>query len=80
MCGLSESYFYLLFKRSIGLSPVEYRNRIRVNTACSLLEGTSMSIDEISASVGFDTPFYFSRIFKKIMGHSPRQYRQEHRS
>ena len=75
MCRLSESYFYLLFKRSTGLSPVEYRNRIRVNTACSLLRDTSMSVDEISAAVGFETPFYFSRIFKKTMGQSPRQYR-----
>ncbi len=80
MCQLSESYFYLLFKRSMGLSPVEYRNRIRVNTACSLLEATPMYVEEISAPVGFDTPYYFSRIFKKITGVSPRQYRQEHRT
>lgn len=79
MCGLCESYFYLLFKRSMGMSPVEYRNRIRVSTACSLLESTTLSIEEIALSVGFDTPFYFSRIFKKIMSVSPRQYRQEHR-
>lgn len=80
MCDLSESYFYLLFKRSMGLSPVEYRNRIRVNTACSLLEDTSMSVDGIALSVGFDSPFYFSRTFKKVMGISPRQYRREHRT
>ena len=78
LSNLSESYFYLLFKRSMGVSPVEYRNLIRIHTACSLLEGTSMSIEEIAASVGFDSPFYLSRIFKKHIHLSPRQYRQEH--
>jgi transcriptional regulator GlxA family with amidase domain len=62
----------------MGVSPVEYRNLIRIHTACSLLEGTSMSIEEIAASVGFDSPFYLSRIFKKHIHLSPRQYRQEH--
>lgn len=79
MCHLSESYFYHVFKRSMGLSPVEYRNRIRITNACSLLESTSASVDEIAALVGFETPFYFSRVFKRAMGVSPRQYR-EHKS
>ena len=79
MCHLSESYFYHVFKRSMGLSPVEYRNRIRITNACSLLESTTASVDEIAALVGFETPFYFSRVFKRTMGVSPRQYR-EHKS
>lgn len=79
MCGVSESYFYLLFKRSLGVSPVEYRNRIRVQNACSLLESTSMSVEEIAAAVGFETAFYFSRIFKKLLGIPPRRYREGRR-
>ena len=76
LCGLSESYFYALFKQSIGVSPVEYRNRIRIDTARGLLESTSLSIEEIALSVGFDTPFYFSRVFKRIMGSSPGAWRK----
>lgn len=76
MCHLSESYFYHVFKKSMGVSPVEYRNHIRITNACSLLESTSLSVEEISSLVGFETPFYFSRIFKRTMGVSPRQYRE----
>ena len=76
MCHLSESYFYHVFKQSRGMSPVDYRNRIRITNACSLLESTSLSVEEIAALVGFETPFYFSRLFKRAMGVSPRQYRE----
>jgi len=58
------------------MSPVDYRNRIRITNACSLLESTSLSVEEIAALVGFETPFYFSRLFKRAMGVSPRQYRE----
>ena len=76
LCGLSESYFYALFKQSIGVSPVEYRNRIRIDTARHLLESTTLSIEEIALSVGFDTPFYFSRVFRQLTTLSPRAWRE----
>ena len=48
--------------------------------ACALLADTGCSVQEVSASVGFEDPFYFSRAFKDVKGISPRQYAIQHRS
>ena len=54
----------------------------RIERSCVLLVGTDLSVQEISNSVGFEDPFYFSRVFKEFKGVSPRQYanrmREEH--
>lgn len=76
LCGISESYFHMLFKKWSGLSPVDYRNRLRVAHAKSFLSNTSMSVNEIALSVGFDDQFYFSRVFKSVTGMSPQKYRK----
>jgi AraC-like DNA-binding protein len=76
LCGISESYFHMLFKKWSGLSPVDYRNRLRVAHAKSILQNTSMSIGEVSVAVGFDDQFYFSRVFKSVTGTSPQKYRK----
>ena len=75
LCGMSEGAFYGYFKRWTGLSPVEYRNSIRINAARSLLANTDLKISEISIRCGFDDPYYFSRIFKKVVGLPPKEYR-----
>ena len=74
-CGVSETYFRRLFAKWSGMSPVEYRNTLRISNAKSLLSRRSVSISEVSYAVGFDDQFYFSRIFKKITGISPKDYR-----
>lgn len=74
LCGMSESYFRRLFGRYAGMSPVEYRNRIRISAAKSMLTENTASINEISMAVGFDDRFYFSRLFSKIEGMSPSAY------
>ena len=74
-CGISESGFYASFKEWAGVSPVEYRNRIRINAARSMLENTSLQISEIAFAIGFEDAYYFSRIFKKLTGTSPRAFR-----
>lgn len=76
LCGISESYFHMLFKKWSGLSPVEYRNRLRVAHAKSILQNTSMSVAEVAVAVGFDDQFYFSRVFKLVTGTSPQKYRK----
>lgn len=75
-CGISESHFHTLFKEWAGVTPVEYRNNLRLSYACSQLQNSAGSIEEIARQVGFDDPFYFSRLFKKQMGVTPREYRQ----
>lgn len=76
LCGISESYFHMLFKRWSGLSPVDYRNRLRVAHAKSILQNSSMSIGEVATAVGFEDQFYFSRVFKTVTGTSPQKYRK----
>lgn len=82
LCGVDESYFYRLFKEWSGLSPNQYRNRLRVAAAKDLLVHTNLSVGEIAQKVGFYDPYYFSRLFKKEVGLSPEHYKyrqiQEH--
>lgn len=76
ICGVSESYFHMMFKRWSGMSPVDYRNRLRVAHAKSILHNSSMSIGDVATAVGFDDRFYFSRVFKTVTGISPQKYRK----
>lgn len=76
LCDISETGFYQHFKAWAGISPAEYRTKMRIAAAKSLLRNSSFRISEISAEVGFDDPYYFSRIFRKNVGISPRAYRQ----
>jgi len=55
---------------------MQYLLTIRVNNAASLLETTDYSMAEISAIVGYEDPLYFSRVFRKIKGMSPTEYRK----
>ena len=79
LCNVSETYFYRCFREWCGQSPVEYRNALRISHAEAMLRHTDMQISEISGVVGFDDPFYFSRIFTKHTGLSPKAYRKASR-
>jgi len=74
--GLSVSQFSLLFKRKTSRAPIDYLLHLRIQQATKLLDFNSLRINEISKQVGFSDPFYFSRIFTKIMGMSPKAYRK----
>ena len=76
LCGINKSYFYKLFKQWSGVSPNEYRNRLRLSEAKDLLAHTGFSVCEIAQKVGFDDPYYFSRLFKKAIGVSPLRFRK----
>lgn len=75
---MSEGHFIRQFKTYIGYSPLEYRAKRRMETARSLLLGTDMSVSDISLALGYEDPLYFSRVFKKSTGHSPRAYRKKY--
>lgn len=79
LCGISVTYFYRCFRKWAGSSPVEYRNRLRLSNAQSLLRCTDMQIKQISDTVGFEDPFYFCRIFNQTFGLSPQAYRKQGR-
>ncbi|MDP4276430.1 MAG: AraC family transcriptional regulator, partial [Bacteroidota bacterium] len=72
----SVSHFSLLFKEKTGYSPLNYFNQLRIQAACHQLDFTDLQINQIAKMTGFDDPFYFSRIFSKIMGCSPSDYRR----
>lgn len=74
--GLSASHFSYLFKQQTGYSPVDYFIHLKMQHACALLSLTKKPIHEIGGEVGYDDPYYFSRLFKKVMGVSPRDYRE----
>ncbi len=76
MCNLSPSHFRRIFKAATGTTPTEYRTRLRIEKACILLENNLCNISEISEQLGFENIFYFSRVFKKIMGIPPSKYKK----
>ncbi len=72
---VSYSKFRKDFKQATGLSPNQYHLDLRLTKAKELLSATNIPIGEIADQTGFDTLFYFSRIFKKKYHLSPRNYR-----
>ena len=75
--GLSEGYLHRIFKRTYGQGLIEYRNRYRVETAISLMRSEGMSLAEAAANVGIEDASYMSRLFKKVMGVSAREFFRE---
>jgi AraC-like DNA-binding protein len=74
--GLSPARFSALFREQTGSSPVEHHIRLRMQAACHLLDTTVLSVKEVAAELGYDDPYYFSRIFQKTLGCSPLAYRR----
>ena len=72
---LNPSYFSTLFKQSTGSSFKEYLNLVRIEESKRLLANTDYSIIDISIAVGFEDQSYFSKVFKKYTGLTPKQYR-----
>nr|MCU0507767.1 response regulator [Anaerolineae bacterium] len=73
--GLSDDYLTACFHKELGLTPVAYLNRYRVQQAKQLLKNTHKSITEIALEVGFSGSSYFSRVFHRETGMSPGEYR-----
>jgi len=75
--GLNPRTFSRRFRAATGFSPIEYVQAIRIEGAKQMLETDRLSIDEIGASVGYDDPASFRRIFRRNVGHSPAAYRKK---
>lgn len=73
--GCSRPHLSTVFKKTTGHSPIDHFNRLKIQRALTLLRTTDMKIAEVSVAVGIADPFYFSRLFKKITGHSPQSLR-----
>lgn len=72
---VSVSHFSTLFRKATGMPPNDYFIHIKMQAACQLLYNSNDKIRDIALTLGYDDPYYFSRIFKKSIGSSPEQYR-----
>lgn len=72
---ISPSYLSLIFKKVVGITFVNYLTLLRINKAKQLLSSTDLMVYEVSTSVGYENYSYFSTVFKKATGLSPREYR-----
>jgi AraC-like DNA-binding protein len=73
--SLSHGYFSVSFKKHTGISPIQYLTQIRMDSAKHLLKSSMLPIKKIAEESGFPDSFYFSRLFVKETGMSPRDYR-----
>lgn len=75
--GYSESYFYRRFIKETGYSPIDYFIHMKMNKASIYLIKTSLSVNQIAAKLGFNSPDFFSRTFKRIIGISASEFRKQ---
>lgn len=76
--NMSYHYFSKFFKDSIGKNFVDYLTELRIDKSKEMLKDFNISIKEISYGVGYSDPNYFSKIFKKVTGMSPTEYREKY--
>ncbi len=76
----NKTYVCTHFKKSTGYSIIEYLNLAKIEKAKDMIREDSYSLSEISETLGFSTPGYFSKIFKKITGLSPLEYKRNLRN
>lgn len=74
--GISPGYLSTLFQRQLSKGFIDYLNEVRVEHACTYLKQNYLKTYEIAYKVGFKDEKYFSKVFKKIKGQSPSEYRK----
>ena len=73
--NVSPYYFSKLFKEEVGENFIDYLTSVRIDRAKNALRDPALSVREVGAMSGYSDPNYFSRIFKKQTGMTPREYR-----
>lgn len=71
----SPDYCVKLFGREYGVTPYEYQLREKMNMACHLLSGTHLAVSEVAEAIGYHDARYFSGLFRRRCGLSPRAFR-----
>lgn len=74
--GLSSSYLSTKFSQDMGMGFVDYVNKVRIEKACLYLKQGYYKVYEISEKVGFNDTKYFTKLFKKITGSTPKKFMQ----
>lgn len=75
--NFSNTYFSKSFKKYVGVNFNKYITQIRIEEAKRLLEKTSMSINDLAFDMGYNEPNYFCKVFKKMEGITPSEYREK---
>jgi two-component system response regulator YesN len=74
--NMSYHYFSKFFKEQVGENFVDYLTNLRIRKAKELLKNSSLSVKEVSYKVGYSDPNYFSKIFKKVTGVTPTEFKE----
>lgn len=77
--GISSGYLSTMFTQHEKCGFVDYLNKVRIERACCYLEQQNLKNYEIAYKTGFRDEKYFSKVFKKFMGVTPREYRNKHK-
>ncbi|MCT4643670.1 MAG: helix-turn-helix transcriptional regulator, partial [Carboxylicivirga sp.] len=75
--NISYSLFRTEFKKYTGVSPGQYLLQLKIQMAKNLLSNSQLSVKEVSFKSGFESPYYFSRVFKKHTGHTPTEFKSQ---
>ena len=73
-CSVNGVYVSRLFKRYTKETPYQMLTRLKVTYAANLILRENLSVKQVGAQVGFDDPYHFSRVFKRVNGLSPKRY------
>ena len=76
ICHISESRLFHLFKQHMKMTPVTFKNNIRIQYAINYLQDTDMPIELICEQLNFNSAGYFRKVFKEFTGFNPGQYRK----
>ncbi len=76
-CNTSTFYFCKMFKKVTGINFTDYLSRVRIEKSKNLLLNPNLRVSEIAFEVGFQSLTHFNRVFKKILGQSPTEYRAQ---
>lgn len=77
--GLTQRTFKRRFQVATGYAPLDYVQSLRIEEAKQMLESTDDPIDDVAGAVGYAEPAAFRRLFKRMTGVQPKQYRQRFR-
>ena len=77
--GISRAHFFRAFKQQTGDTPYQYHLQLAMRRAGEMLRNSPLSIKQIAFAIGFNSPYHFSKLFKKKIGASPTEYRRQWR-
>ena len=77
LMGMNPDYLGRIFREYSGYTVVEYLSKVRIDKAKELLKSTDMRVKEVAAAVGYSNFSYFSQVFKKATGMTPKTYQDK---